>query len=656
MVLFIVFFPVLAALANVWLGKRSEHLRDGCVVLSTALVLAAMIAAALTQSGTVVTVPICHLTFTLDGFRCVYGLVVCFMWFVSALLSPQYFLHHHNLSRYYFFFLLTLSSTAGVFLSADLYTTFLFFEMMSFGSYVWVIQEETPGALDAGKTYLTIAVLGGLVTLMGLFILNHLTGTLVISELKEACAAVENRSALWGAAVCILVGFGAKAGMFPLHIWLPKAHPVAPAPASALLSGILTKAGLFGVLVITAQILPEDPSWGTLILILGAITMVLGAVIAVFSNNLKYILACSSLSQIGFILVGISMICLLGEENALAANGTVLYMMNHSLVKLTLFLFAGVVYLNTHALDLNRIRGFGRDKPVLQALFLMGACSLAGIPGFCGYLSKTLVHESIVEYAHATGLWSVTAVEWLFLFSGGLTAAYLLKIYVAVFWQKAPADASYENRRWGTPLTVAALVLAALALPALGLLPHGLAEKISGLTLSFTGGHPFAHAVSYFSLENLKGVGISLAIGLLVYFLFIRRSLMKKESGAPVYQEIWPVWLSLENSVYRPFFSFLIRLLIPICHFFCDLLDMLVLLVRKTLLRDLKVNEDPQQYSAIVRNMARNSSYNEAELSDKVGTFQETTSRLSNSLSFALLMTCLGLCLVLIAVLTHVFG
>ena len=173
-----------------------------------------------------------------------------------------------------------------------------------------------------------------------------------------------------------------QAGVFPLHIWLPKAHPVAPAPASALLSGVLTKAGIFGILVVTVYLLPGNRSWGVLVLILGCITMVLGAVMAVFSTNLKYILACSSLSQIGFILVGVAMLTLLGEHNALAAHGTVLYMLNHSLVKLTLFLFAGVVYYNTHQLDLNRIRGFGRGKPLLHGLFLCGACSLAGIPGF----------------------------------------------------------------------------------------------------------------------------------------------------------------------------------------------------------------------------------------------------------------------------------
>ena len=118
------------------------------------------------------------------------------------------------------------------------------------------------------------------------------------------------------------------------------------------------------------------------------------------------------------------MLTLLGEHNALAAHGTVLYMLNHSLVKLTLFLFAGVVYYNTHQLDLNRIRGFGRGKPLLHGLFLCGACSLAGIPGFLGYISKTLVHEAVVELAVETGSSAITAVEWLFLLSGGGSALF----------------------------------------------------------------------------------------------------------------------------------------------------------------------------------------------------------------------------------------
>ena len=445
MLLLLILLPLAGALPLLLTCSENESGlgRWSCAV--TGLTLLVMVLAVCTRFGESLDIPLCGIRFTLDGFRCIYGLVVSFMWFVSALLTPQYFRGHHHLRRYHFFFLLCLSFTMGVFLSADLYTTFLFFELMSLSSYAWVVQEESPDALDAGKTYLAIAVLGGLVTLMGLFLLYRLTGTLVIAQLPDACAMVTDRGQLWAAALCILFGFAAKAGVFPLHIWLPKAHPVAPAPASALLSGVLTKAGIFGALIITADLLPGEHRWGVLLLALGAVTMVLGAAIAVFSNNLKYILACSSLSQIGFILVGTAALALLGQHNALAAHGTVLYMMNHSLVKLTLFLLAGVVYCNTHALDLNQIRGFGRGKPLLHILFLCGACSLAGIPGFLGYISKTLVHESLVELAAESGSLGVTAVEWLFLFSGGLTAAYLTKIYAALFWQKPAAS---TGRTW----------------------------------------------------------------------------------------------------------------------------------------------------------------------------------------------------------------
>ncbi len=648
----LVFLPALAAIGIAVSGLRSERALGAAAIAVTGVMFALMLAAVRFGGDGVVTVPVMNLSFCFDGFRKLYGTVVCFMWLISALLSPQYFRHHDHLRRYYFFFLLCLGFTAGVFLSADLYTTFLFFELMSLGSYVWVVQEETEGALAAGKTYLTIAVLGGLVTLMGLLLLHHLTGTLVISELRAACAAVENRRALWAAALCVLFGFGAKAGVFPLHIWLPQAHPVAPAPVSALLSGVLTKAGIFGVLLLTAQVHPGDTRWGLLILALGAVTMVLGAVLAVFSNNLKYILACSSLSQIGFILLGVAMISLLGEHNALAANGTVLYMLNHSLVKLTLFLFAGVVYANTHALDLNAIRGFGRGKPLLHAVFLCGAGSLAGIPGFCGYLGKTLLHEGIVELAAETGSWGITAVEWLFLFSGGLTAAYLTKIYVALFWQK---PISPTGKTWGTPMTVTALVLAALPLPVLGLLPHGLAEPVAALALPFVGGHPFGHAVHYLAWENLKGVAISLTIGMAVYFLFIRLVLMDRKGAEAVYLERWPRWLSLEERVYRPVIRGLYRVLNVVMRAVCDALDFLVLVARRTFLRDSRPRRHKSPRSAMIHAMTHGGQRTEQEAADRLGTILDTLRRMEGSLSYALLMACLGLCVVLVCILLYVF-
>lgn len=607
---------------------QSEKALGTLSVAVTALTLAAMVWGDL--SG----------VFT--GMAALYGTVSAFMWLGAALLSPEYFRGHHHLKRYYFFFLFVLSATLGVFVAKDLYTLFAFFELMSLGSYVWVAQEETPGAIAAGRTYLTISVLGGLVTLLGLIMLCHLTGTLVISELNAACAQLEDGQfrSLWRAALCLFFGFAAKAGAFPLHIWLPKAHPVAPAPASALLSGVLTKTGILGALLITAQILPGYAPWGELLLALGAVTMVLGAVMALLSNHLKYILACSSLSQIGFILVGVSMTALLGQDNALAANGTVLYMVNHSLVKLTLFLLAGVVYMRCHALTLNDIRGFGRGKPGFLAVFLCGGCSLAGVPGFCGYLGKTLIHEGIVEYAAISGSAVITAVEWLFLFSGGLTAAYMTKIGVALF---AEGDKRPDAR--SSALSCAALAAAAVTLPVIGLFPRSIAEKLMAPGAPFAGGHPL-HPVQYFSPENLKGAVISLSIGALIYFSVVRRVLRKDGT----YRDVVSPKFDLESAVYLPVLRWFVAILRVICKMVCDLTDAVLLLLRRTLLKPVGKKNAPPEVGTAARVLSRRTDRAPREEADRLYSLGDVLRRLCGGFSFALLMACLGLCAVLVSI------
>ena len=128
------------------------------------------------------------------------------------------------------------------------------------------------------------------------------------------------------------------------------------------------------------------------------------------------------------------------EENALAVRGTVLHMVNHSMIKLILFMAAGVIYFNIHKLTLNEIRGFGRKKPLLMACFAVGALSISGFPMFSGYVSKTLLHESIVEYSelieHTASYGIIHAIEWIFLLTGGMTFAYMLKLFICVFIEK----------------------------------------------------------------------------------------------------------------------------------------------------------------------------------------------------------------------------
>lgn len=604
---FVIFFPFLSGLLVYTAGRKSETgMAKAATVLAVVLMLAETAAVFSLAAGgaAYLTIPkICGqgLSFTRDGFRLIYACIAGLMWMMTTLLSGEYFAHHKKVARFYLFLFWTMGATLGVFLSADLFTTFIFFEIMSFTSYVWVAQEENVASLKAAETYLAVAVTGGLVMLMGLFMLYRTFGTLEIEALRSLAAASSERTVIYAAGLCMLFGFGAKAGAFPLHIWLPKAHPVAPAPASALLSGILTKTGIYGVLILSCQLFLHDGLWGTLILITGVITMFGGALLAVFSIDLKRTLACSSMSQIGFILVGIGMQGLLGEENALAVHGTLLHMMNHSMIKLVLFMAAGVVYMNTHALDLNKIRGFGRNKPLLKGIFLTGALAIGGIPLFGGYVSKTLLHEAIVEYGEelkATGeilllsAGAVKAIEWIFLFSGGLTVAYMTKLYLAVFAEKNNSkelQKKYDDQKnYMNPLSTVALTVSAVVLLLWGLVPEFTMNPAAKLGQSFMNLEEYGKEVHYFSYGNLSGGVISVAIGACVYVLFIRKVLMDKyKDGRTEYKNAWPEWLDLEELLYRPLLLSVLPVFFGIlCRIADSLVDGIVVLLRKTLYKD----------------------------------------------------------------------
>ena len=692
-----VFLPLAAAFLSFLLGRKSKSGRDLFVwcTVGVEFILSLLL---LSAGETAVTVPgVCGfgLNFTVDGFRSIYAVIAALMWLVTGLFSPEYFAHYRNRNRYYLFLLITLGATEAIFLSADLYTTFVFFEIMSLCSYVWVAQDEKEASLRAGATYLAVAVIGGMVMLMGIFLLHHQAGTLTIGDLP---AAVVGKN-LWPAALCMFVGFAGKAGAYPIHIWLPKAHPVAPAPASALLSGILTKTGIFGILVISCKMMFQDARWGAFMLIIGVITMFLGALLALFSVNFKRTLACSSVSQIGFILVGVGMLVLLGEENTLAVRGTFLHMVNHSLFKLILFLVAAVVYQNTHKLDLNDIRGFGRNKKGLMFCYLMGALGIGGIPGWSGYVSKTLLHEGIVEYIHALegghlhgaifSMGTMKAIEWIFLISGGLTVAYMCKLFVAVFLEENRDKAlqkRYDAKKpYWTRISAAALTAVSCLIPVLGMLPGLTMDNLADMAQGFLGVHHAGHAVHYFAWVNLKGSVISIAIGGALYLTVVRRWMVVDG----VYVDRWPSWLDLEELLYRPL---LLKVLPGVLGGICSLLDRfmdvvatilprvgagiagvldiltdaLVVLLRKTVYRDAKQQGELEEGNAMTHVIGVSLNLLEELLNKtiwrhhehrkdlehwfvlKYEAFKENTAFIGRSLSFGLVLFCLGLCATLV--------
>lgn len=565
--LFLVLWPMLGGLLSYVAGRFSRKVRDYAADL-VCLVELAITLSLYKHIGSELVIPgVCGLgmKFTLDGFRYIYAVIIAFMWAATTIFSREYLKGHRNRNRYYLYVLLTLGSIMGVFLSGDLYTTFIFFEMMSLFSYVMVVQDETPEAQRAAETYLAIAIIGGLATLTGLILMYAKTGTLDIVKLSQ----LEDKSGLYTSGVLVFIGFAAKAAIFPSHIWLPTAHTAAPAPSSALLSGLLTKSGLFGILVLSAGPFLHDSLWGFMLLILAVITMVLGAVLAVFSVNIKRTLACSSMSQLGFILTGIAMQCFLGKENDLAVRGTILYMVGHSLVKLVLFLCAGVVHMNTHKLNLNDIKGFGKGKKVLMFAFVMGGLGLMGAPFWNGYLGKTLIHDAIVEHIHELGsvvrggagslafmtagtesaLFSVC--EWLFLISGGLTTAYVIKLFVALFVAE-PSPHMHQKEVYISKSNAFILAFSAILLPIIGMMPYRVGDAISILGSPFMNGPEHHHILNYFSSNCLEGAIISIGIGIAVYFLFIQNFLLERKGNDITYLDLWPAKLNIENALFRP--------------------------------------------------------------------------------------------------------
>ena len=642
LVVWLVFSPFIGALIAYILGRRNEKARDCFAIVLTALELVLAVVLAFVHSGgTFLQVSgflVTGLSFEVNGFKAAYAVITALMWAGTTLFAPEYFRHEkEGLERYWMFILLTLGATEGVMLSGDLMTTFIFFEILSFTSFTWVIHEQTKEAVKAGYTYLFIAVFGGLVLFMGLALLYYETGTLSYADLKAAVDACPDRGMILAAGICILLGFGAKAGMFPLHVWLPKAHPVAPSPASALLSGILTKVGIYGILMITLHALVEDYVFGSIILIAGMITMLLGAVLGVFSVNLKRTLACSSMSQIGFILTGVGMLILLSaagseEGYAIALPGLLLHMVNHSIIKLTLFMCAGVVVMNLHKLNLDEIRGWGRKKNKLKIAFALGALGISGVPLMNGYMSKTLLHEGIVEGIHLLEGISgyLKAAEWIFLVSGGLTFCYMLKLFICIFveenkdpvlQQKYDMPGAYMNLTSTIAILGSSIFCLLLGQP-----------LISTRLGAFMSGNSHILHFKAFTLTNLKGGAISLCIGGILYLVAVR-GLLKKDGR---YKDYWPKWLDLEDLVYRGIPArFIFALWCTVLRIVEMSTDTIIVLIRKTFMRETRV---------------RNNSHRFGLAGVMAAEFSEAAKPIVTNFTFALLMTCLGIIVMLFAI------
>ncbi|MBM4236088.1 MAG: monovalent cation/H+ antiporter subunit D family protein [Firmicutes bacterium] len=357
----IVMIPFIGAALATPLGRLSEKYRDYLTLTVTALtcILSALLFFYSWQGVVTAKFNIgfgeLPLYFRVDQLGAVFNLLSSFIWFLATVFSLSYMTHEKRRNRYYTFYLLTLGGCLGVFLTADLFSLFFFFELMSVASYLLVVHNQSEEAISAGRLYIFLGIFGGLCLLTATILLYWYTGSVLIEPRLEELIMVPARILIL---VLLIIGFGIKAGMVPLHIWLPKAHPVAPAPASALLSGIMIKTGAYGIIrVLTVIYTPSGEEaktlWafteqiGYVMIWFGITTMFVAAVMALFQLNAKRILAYSSVSQMGYILMGVGVCAYLGLDGAVAFGGFSFHIVNHAFFKAGMFMMVGAVFFRT---------------------------------------------------------------------------------------------------------------------------------------------------------------------------------------------------------------------------------------------------------------------------------------------------------------------
>ncbi len=556
LLLFILLFPFIGSVVTYVLGNRNNNIRNFLNTIITLINLVVIIY----MYPTVIESPIEYsipyimgtgLHLKLDIFRYMFVFITAFVWFIINVYSSQYLINYIHRNRYYFFFMVTYASTIGIFISENLVNLFTFFEIMSFASYPLIIHDENEEAHKAGATYMAMAVAGGLILLMGIFVLYSYTNSLDIDYIGEVLPTIGAMKYLISA--LMIIGFGVKAGMVPLHIWLPKAHPAAPTPASAVLSGILVKTGIFGIIITSVFLMDGDIYISYALIFSGLLNMSIGGYLALFQINIKKTLAYSSMSQLGYIILGVGLMGAMGEHNTLAVFGTLFHIFNHAIFKVMLFMGVGIIYMITHKLNINEIYGFGSFKPMLKLTFFIGFCAIIGLPGFNGFTSKTIIHHALAEALQHTNPVLAYGGEFIFYLSSAFTTAYLLKLYIALFVENNSryyaSYSRYINKRAMFPMVISAALIIIIGIkPGIFFTYFGDIYKVFGIHME-----EMEH-FHYFTFGNILSSIITIGLGILIYTQFVLKKLIVPVEGRkrPDFVNPTTEWFSIENNVYVP--------------------------------------------------------------------------------------------------------
>jgi formate hydrogenlyase subunit 3/multisubunit Na+/H+ antiporter MnhD subunit len=484
------------------------------------------------------------LTFKVDLAGWLVALVTSFLWVLASIFGISYMTHEKKRTRYDFFSLCTLAANLGVLLAGDYFTLFIFFEALIFFPYPLIAHKEDAAAIKGANLYLYVGFAASLALLAGIVLLRNYTGGVAIEPIAGDVARSMSSNVKFQIAALMILGFGGKAGIFLEHVWLPEAHPVAPSPASALLSGAMIKAGAYGIFRVVNQLfIPQGESvdgWAILSSVgyatiwIGIVTMFYAVLCALISSDSKRMLAYHSVSQMGYIVLGIGCAAYLGKEGAAGAAGALYHIFNHALFKAALFLGVGAVYFRTHELDMYKLGGLKRNMPVAAACLLIAVCGISGIPFFNGFASKSILHHALTEsYAHGNDP-LLKFAEIIFILTGAGTFASTMKLFVLTFLKDRPHKYDKVEAE-PLPMKVAMISFAAVII-FIGVFPGLLlqtviapgvaslgfdASHLSGMAILYPGAGSFSDVLhNLFSEVLVVGLGIGVLMAGLKYGWF----------------------------------------------------------------------------------------------------------------------------------------
>jgi multicomponent Na+:H+ antiporter subunit D len=393
-------------------------------------------------------ISILSISFFVDEIGLLMSVSISFLWFLAMVYSHGYMSEDEHIKRYYTFMLLSLGATMGIVTTENLFSLYIFFEVMTVTTYVFVIHEGTDEAMYAGRLYIYILLAFGVLLLFPILATYMLTDSLSIRA--SGLFSGESSSLHLAIFICYMLGFGAKAGLFPLHIWLPKAHPIAPSPASALLSGVLIEIGAYGMIRVVYNIfgvsMITTEMW-LILAVLASINIFFGSAVAIAQKEIKTMLAYSSIAQMGYMMLGIALLTPQG------LIGSAFHIFNHVFMKGCLFLCAGAIIHQTGIRNVEEFRGMGKAMPKTMLAFTIAALAMIGIPPLNGFASKWVLCMGALETESMLFIFFV----FLLLLSSLMNAVYFLPPIMRAYFEEGEIKGKDPELSMILPILVLAL-------------------------------------------------------------------------------------------------------------------------------------------------------------------------------------------------------